>query len=332
MSRFTTALRHGFTLIELLVVIAIIAVLIALLLPAVQQAREAARRTQCKNNLKQIGLALHNYHDTFLMFPIGYTDGSNATDVQDGGWSWQAMILPQLEQTNLAARFDFNFHPHGPNSLPQNLAAVATGLAVFSCPSDIKPDTTVLHGDTANGTVATSSYCGSLGMFDAQPGIATTNPPGPDRRMTSGLFTINVSRRIRDIPDGTSNTFAVGEVTWGPQSAGGQSDRNTLYGSVTASGRAQSDVRNVVGGPWNHLRCARYKINVPTVQAWQAFHSRHAGGGQFLLCDGSVRFVSESIEHNETQFNVSIFNGGTQVPALYQRLAGRDDGLVTSDF
>src|SRR3954463_8669310 len=101
--------RFGFTLIELLVVIAIIAILIALLLPAVQQAREAARRTQCKNNLKQIGLALHNYHDVFGCIPPGYIDigTPNSPTVYDGGWSWASMILPQIDQAPLFNSFDF---------------------------------------------------------------------------------------------------------------------------------------------------------------------------------------------------------------------------------
>ena len=90
----------------------------------------------------------------------------------------------------------------------------------------------------------------------------------------------------------------------------------------------------MVGGPWNHLRCNRFKLNVPAVQAWQAFHSRHVGGGHFLMLDGAVRFVSDNIAHTETQWNVSIFNGtgGTEVPGIYQRLAGRDDGLVIGEF
>jgi len=329
--------RPGFTLIELLVVIAIIAVLIALLLPAVQQAREAARRSQCKNNLKQIGLALHNYEETFRVFPIGYTDNSTAAGVQDGGWSWQVMILPQLEQTALFNSFDLNVHPHGPLSSPGNIASIRKTLAVFSCPTDVKPATTVFFNDPDKSTLATSSYAGSVGMFDAQPGVGT--PPGPDPRMTSGLFTINVSRKIRDITDGLSNTIAVGEMTWGPQALGGQSDRNTLYGSVVDGGQAQVNVRNVIGGPWNHLRCARYKINIPAVQAWQAFHSRHVGGGQFLMLDGSVRFVSDTIAHTETQYAFSIFNpkvaaqtSTPETPGLYQRLHGRDDGLVQGEF
>lgn len=330
--------RPAFTLIELLVVIAIIAVLIALLLPAVQQAREAARRSQCKNNLKQIGLALHNYEEIHRGFPIGYTDNSTASGVQDGGWSWQVMILPQLDQTALFNSFDLNIHPHGPTSSPGNLAAIQRPLQVFSCPTDVKPVTTVMFNDAANNTVATSSYAGSLGMFDAQPGAAS-NPPGPDVRMTSGVFSINISRKIRDITDGLSNTIAVGEITWGPQAAGGQSDRNTLYGSVLESGQAQVNVRNVVGGPWNHLRCARYKVNVPAVQGWQSFHSRHVGGGHFLMLDGSVRFISETIAHTETQYAYSIFNpnvasqtSNPETPGLYQRLHGRDDGLVIGEF
>ena len=135
--------RRGFTLIELLVVIAIIAILIALLLPAVQQAREAARRTQCKNNLKQIGLALHNYHDTFLMFPHAIffypTPAGNAA-ANIPAWAWSAMILPQIEQTNLYNTLNLGPVPfQTAANTPATLNLLQTPLAAFRCPTDVTP-------------------------------------------------------------------------------------------------------------------------------------------------------------------------------------------------
>ncbi|HET6425668.1 MAG TPA: DUF1559 domain-containing protein, partial [Planctomycetaceae bacterium] len=167
----------GFTLIELLVVIAIIAILIALLLPAVQQAREAARRTQCRNNLKQIGLALHNYHDNFNVFPMGYSDTVAGANERNGaGWSWQTFILPQIDHGTIYNRFNFSTTPYNNtyNGSPiDNQSLVATPLTVFSCPSDTKPATAANNGGAANvaagqGTAAaaTTSYVGCRGAFN----------------------------------------------------------------------------------------------------------------------------------------------------------------------
>ncbi|HUQ71374.1 MAG TPA: DUF1559 domain-containing protein, partial [Planctomycetaceae bacterium] len=170
--------RRGFTLIELLVVIAIIAILIALLLPAVQQAREAARRTQCRNNLKQLGLALHNYHDNFNIFPMGFSDVVAGNAERNGsGWAWSAMVLPYLDQAPLYNQFNFNVTPYNcvncAAPITGNQALVGTQLAAFSCPSDVKPATAANNGGAANtsasqGTaaIATSSYMGCRGSFN----------------------------------------------------------------------------------------------------------------------------------------------------------------------
>jgi len=334
--------RRGFTLIELLVVIAIIAVLIALLLPAVQQAREAARRTQCKNNLKQLGLALHNYHDTFNRFPPGYIDGGMPGN-RPGGWSWQAQILPQLEQGPLFSKFNFSFQPHGtpgatvPRSDPagNNQAGVATPQAAFSCPSDIKPPTASIHTSGEQGyvaAIATSSYCGNMGAFGGMPcdDSTPTNITVPKRN--NGLFVVNLARKMGDLIDGTSNTFAVGEVTWIDPGNGSTetSTLQTLYGSVGQNGRANcGNEGRLQPGPFRHVRAASNRINTP-INPHKAFHSRHTGGAQFLLGDGSVRFVSDNIEHNDT--TISEYNNGTKILGLYQRLAAMDDGLVVGDF
>ncbi|WP_437187569.1 DUF1559 domain-containing protein [Planctomicrobium sp. SH668] len=334
--------RSGFTLIELLVVIAIIAVLIALLLPAVQQAREAARRSQCKNNLKQIGLALHNYHDTFNALPIGFTD-TNLANVhaatKDGGWSWRSMILPQLEQSTLFNQFDFNAHPFG--QLPAeagNTIVSRTPLAVFSCPSDPKP-TARKTGNTAPGStstgngvvegIATASYVGNAGPFhhilceDTSP--APTNPV-----RNVGPFGVNISKNFRVVTDGLSNTFFAGETTVLA------SANNLLYGALTNNGGANcTNVAEHTPGGFDGLRTALRKLNPPASvgQPWRAFHSAHVGGANFLMGDGSVRFISENIDHTSATFQpnqpdpfqYSLF--GT-----YQKLSAVGDGQVIGEF
>ncbi|MBA4032130.1 MAG: prepilin-type cleavage/methylation domain-containing protein [Planctomyces sp.] len=332
--------RAAFTLIELLVVIAIIAILIALLLPAVQQAREAARRTQCRNNLKQLGLALHNYHDITNRFPIGYLDTltTNTAAGQDGGWSWQASILAQLDQTPLYNKIDFRYHPHGKvgiGTVQSNLDVVSTPLAAFSCPSDLKPATRTMHAPANNGyieNIATSSYAGVLGAFDGEPCESNGASSSSITTRNNGLFVPNTSRQIRDITDGTSNVIAVGEVTWGPGADGGQSLNNTLYGSVTQAGG--TNCANVAGGdtagPFQHTRSTRKKMNGPNGPE-RAFHSRHTGGAHFLFADGSVRFISENIQHDNTNFTAA--NPNINGPfGVYQQIAAINDGQVTGEY
>ena len=194
--------KRGFTLIELLVVIAIIAILIALLLPAVQQAREAARRTQCKNNLKQFGLALHNYEGTFGMFPM--TNAQNYLP-NTQGFSPQARLLPYMEQTNLQNLLDFTqpaftgpFNALVPN--PQFASAFATPLQVMLCPSD--------PAETQNTGAGGAVYSGLNYMISYGSG---TNANYDLRWRTDGICYENSNAKIRDITDGTSNTVIMSE-------------------------------------------------------------------------------------------------------------------------
>ena len=323
---------RGFTLIELLVVIAIIAVLIALLLPAVQQAREAARRSQCKNNLKQIGLALHNYHDTFTLFPPGYIDGG--VHPRDGGWSWQAQILPQLELGNIFDSLNYNLPPHGPTAIAgTNGNFTREPVAVFSCPSDPKPETDRMHGSGAASfqeEYATSSYCGVIGAFE--PSHACANDGGPPRNRLTGLFTINKCRSMGDIVDGTSNVLVVGEVTWGTED--GASTNNFIYGSVKMGGEADCSNISATGcSPYTGMRATREKINAPVNNDWRNFHSRHTGGAQFLLGDGSVRFISENINNTVAPFGgANGYQANPRNIGTYQRLGSINDGLVAGEF
>ncbi|WP_010587533.1 DUF1559 domain-containing protein [Schlesneria paludicola] len=350
-----TAVRcrcRGFTLIELLVVIAIIAVLIALLLPAVQQAREAARRTQCKNNLKQIGLALHNYHDVYQVFPMGFTDTvmGNSETIGDG-WAWSVFLLPQLDQGSLYNQFDFSKTPYSCvtcGTIPTgNQALIATSLPAFRCPSDVGPSVISNNpGNAAAGkgtnAVALSNYMASAGPFDGKPCVASatdaTIPVSEVRNI--GLFRINTSLGFRDITDGTSNVLAVGEVRYianGTDTTGSTygSSRQFIYGNVTTGGGPLCSNN----GPGNnglhlHARWTREKINPPLLSANnvdRAFHSLHTGGAQFLIADGSVRFISDSINHTNTDYVASPSNLSGPY-GTYQQLSGVNDGQVISDF
>jgi prepilin-type N-terminal cleavage/methylation domain-containing protein len=339
----TGRVRRGFTLIELLVVIAIIAILIALLLPAVQQAREAARRTQCRNSLKQIGLALHNYHDTALSFPMGFIDTQTVTTaVQDGGWAWQSMILAQIDQAPLYNLIDFRYHPFGPGMDPagNNKRACSTPLEVFKCGSDDeKPPTRPLNANN-NGTdaLATSSYMGCFGAFDGSPCDISVPPRVTTPKSNNGLFVVNETRQIRDITDGTSNVIAVGEVAWNDLimigTANHGSDRNFMYGNVGNMGGAQCDGTGAnTAGAHNHLRGTRKKMNGPLIGGGLhlAFHSSHTGGAHFLLGDGSVRFISENIDHSGTNVGGMLQNLNGAY-GTYQRLGAINDGQVVGEF
>ncbi|MDB5344629.1 MAG: Prepilin-type N-terminal cleavage/methylation protein [Schlesneria sp.] len=332
--------RPGFTLIELLVVIAIIAVLISLLLPAVQQAREAARRSQCKNNLKQIGLAMHNYHDIYNRIPMGYIDTAapTAAATEDGGWSWAAQILPQLDQAALAAKFDFRFHPHGVLANETgNTAAGTTPLQVFSCPSDVKPPTRKSGSSdpaatsTANGivpAVATSSYVGSSGPFDANFCDQTAAAYQSVRAV--GAFRVNIGLGFQSFTDGLSNSILVGETHWM------QTRNNMLYGSLQNAGGADcTDLSEFRTNPYNHLRSTNCYMNATAVRFpskyFTAFASMHVGGSHFLMGDGSVRFISDNIENTSTNFSDPGVTANGPF-GLYQRLSAIADGQTLGEF
>ena len=340
---------RGFTLIELLVVIAIIAVLIALLLPAVQQAREAARRTQCRNNLKQLGLALHNYHDTNQMFPMGLSDTvwGNTETIGDG-WAWGVAILPYLDRATLFNQFNFNTTPYNCDtcgSIPAgNQALVATPVSAFSCPTDPHPTVVPNNaGSAATGkgatAVATSSYMGSAGPFDGLPCVQNGTSAISEAR-NIGMFQVNAGRNFRDLTDGSSNVFAVGEVRYIPNgkdltATPFGSDRQFIYGHVTTGGGPKCDNNGVNNnGMHNHNRWTRHKLNGPllaTAALERAFHSSHVGGAHFLMGDGSVRFIGENIDHTNTNYVASPSNLGGPY-GIYQRLSAINDGQVVSDF
>ncbi len=293
---------HGFTLIELLVVIAIIAILIALLLPAVQQAREAARRTQCRNNLKQIGLALHNYHDVHLVFPPGYIAGQVAeTDpasVETGtGFAWGVMILPQLEQTALFDHFDFN----EVTTDAHNLEHGQTRLVAFRCPSDPAPELFTVTDGTQDYDVASANYVGIYGYGDV-----TLWPGRPDG---AGILYRNSGTRLRDVTDGTSNTMLVGErrhahqfVPGMPEVAANATWYAALPGAFRPAGMPMPDVgpASLVLGHVGQTMPSGATMHHPpnTTNMIVNFSSAHTGGMHFLMADGSVHFLSENVDYN----------------------------------
>ena len=330
--------KSAFTLVELLVVIAIIGILVGLLLPAVQAAREAARRMQCSNNLKQIGLALLNYELSHKKFPIGFRDTASTGNLLfDGGWSWAAALLPFIEQNSLYNSLDMRFHPYGTGSDPagQNALAMSVVLPGFRCPSDAAPATTGNNGSNANGTaaIAVSSYCGVLGAFDGQ-WCQVSGGVNVRGVRNHGLLVVNESRSISAVTDGTSNVLAVGEVSWRPLVEGEGSVRQYILGNITTSGGplcTNSGPSN--NGAHMHLRTARHKLNGPqaTGEKQKAFHSYHTGGAHFVFVDGSVHFISEAIEHTNTNFGAAgVSEFGPY--GLYQKIASIDDGEPRPDL
>ena len=294
--------RRGFTLIELLVVIAIIALLIALLLPAVQQAREAARRTQCKNNLKQIGLALHNYHNVHNTFPSGWIAIDLTTSLPNAheginGAGWATMILPYIEQANLYTQFNANVAIH----TPLNTAFLNNTLATFRCPSDPQPDRWEIEEEGNPGTVIAelpiANYVGSWGTVELDdcensPGNAPVLPSG--QCIGDGMFYHNSKVRIRDITDGTTNTYMVGE-------------RRTK----AVDGWYSTWPGMVAEGEEAFQRILGVSDHVPNdpVAHFDDFSSLHTGGTQFVMGDGSCRFISESIDKGVYQALATIQGG-----------------------
>ncbi len=281
------AKRGAFTLIELLVAIAIIAVLIALLVPAVQQVRAAAARTQCQNNLKQLGLALQAYHDGNKYFPPGYTSGVDSQGNDTGtGWGWAAYILPQLEQGALYGMIRFN----QPIEAAVNSGARVTPVTVYVCPADGAPPTwTVNKHDSAGNpmgticSVATANYIGVFGVSE----------PGVDGE---GIFYRDSKINLQDVTDGTSTTLMVGEryQRW---------CEATWVGAVTGATQippsgspAQFEVGNSAGMILGHTFEGTGGPGTPDTEI-NGFASLHAGGAHFLFVDGHVQFLRTAMDH-----------------------------------
>ena len=312
---------RGFTLIELLVVIAIIAVLIALLLPAVQQAREAARRTQCKNNLKQYGLGLANYHDVHGIFPIGGTGGCCAVPPALG---FQPRLLAFLDQGPLFKQIDFSLTDATAQVLSNGQRVGLKVFPVAVCPS-VGSSSNPLNG------WGQSSYDGSLGSQGNVSVSGTCNPyqtfaqfvnPNNGDTLIAGQVSGMGSRDgpsigIRDVTDGTSNTIHMGEVlpACNDHSAGGMWHSNGMGNFHSSTIVPINDFTTCSWAAPSQIRVAGCSNPNNWNISW-GFRSQHVGGAHFLFVDGSVRFLSENIDHAKT----------------FQRLGGRADGQSVGEF
>jgi len=327
---------RGFTLIELLVVIAIIAVLVALLLPAVQQAREAARRTQCKNNLKQIGLALQNYHDTSLVFPVG----SNATATGWGDSFWVG-LLPYIEQGNIFNKWDMNTAQIGWIDGNANNGALVNGITfqAMLCPSSTYAPLGQARGNAPNG-LCIPEYVGLAGTGTAFTlGSATYSDP-TIKGGTNGTYSlggvlamygpgVRFCFSIRDVTDGTSNTLVVGEQSDflqdstnnltkydGRSSGGGLYGYGFCMGAVT-NGAAWPQERQF--GLTTIIYPPGYKVTVGQIygdmNANMPVQSAHSGAVQCVAADGSVKAINNNVNY-----------------ATFQGLVTRSDGLVLGDY
>lgn len=332
--------RRAFTLIELLVVIAIIAVLIALLLPAVQQAREAARRTQCKNNLKQMGLALHNYHDVFNMFPPGVI-------ATGGGWgmSWYMRILPYVDQAPVFNKLTFSGGNYGwaytgiseGNANGQLLKGISLNFAL--CPSS--PMSPLQTGDIP---ITSPQYYGISGIVD---GNGVTNAPGrttpccgccggqqsTGTLSSSGMLVPTEGIKLSAVTDGSSNSAIVGEASMFIWNNGGTSKTvqvNGVHGIMMGTSTLAT-VAGMNGGMFErcfNITTVRYSPNQAVQDSNASFpgvgnnfginnplNSAHTGGIHILLGDGATRFISDNIDMS-----------------TLKRLCSRDDGQVVGEF
>lgn len=335
----------GFTLIELLVVIAIIAILIALLLPAVQQAREAARRSQCNNNLKQLGLALHNYHDVYNVFPPGCRFARNGGN-PDWGMSYWISILPYIEQAPLYNKLDLNVDPGFP-AAGFNFATLSGAIPVVGlCPSSPLPPSTSITAGGNTGNFFISSYVGVSGVatgpttfnWAAETGTGTYGIAA-----RSGILIPNGKIGIRDVTDGTSNTALIGEQSDYGNANGTRVDlrsgqnHSSWMGTACASppgsgsgydGRWAGDNRawavtavrfapgtkDMTGGRYGNIwsdgnGTTSEGLNHP-------IQSIHAGGSIMLMADGHCKFVSD---------NVDFLN-------VFIPVCAKSDGLVIGEF
>lgn len=264
--------RTGFTLIELLVVLAVIGILVALLLPAIQAAREAGRRMQCQNNLRQVGLGMQTYHDTFSMFPAGCVSTSNFV-------SGFASVLPYMESGNLYDAYDFNLY----YTDPYNVAVSQQEIPMFLCPS--MPLPREVPSNACGETGGPSSYLLSEGTDDYM-------------KQNDGVFGLvwpaygfgNKPISMRDILDGTSNTIAVGETTYD------MPDYMWPSSSPCAGQVRHGTARWIVGYPKIALGTTLKPFNLHAAAGNGGFQSMHPGGVNFTISDGSVRLIADDID------------------------------------
>ena len=329
--------RRGFTLIELLVVIAIIAILIALLLPAVQQAREAARRTQCTNNMKQIGLALHNYHDAFNTFPFGTRGGRTWTQVGiKDGTNWRVALLPYLDQGPVYQNLDFSGSFGAGTSdavayMGGNEVLKGLVVQVYLCPSstlEMFPQSYV-NNTGGNGTFNNQGRglgIQYVGIQGAAPQFTWSQSGyrdcGHGWSCDQGMMTVNETKGIRDAIDGASNTIVIAEQSGLTQ---GHNRTSNYYGGWSGARQLGMTISSTTCSDFwqTGTTCIRHPPNSNIGDAGNGhpyrnntvINSFHTGGVFVLLGDGSVRFLSENVDFQ-----------------TLKKLAIRNDGQVIGEF
>lgn len=294
--------KSGFTLIELLVVIAIIAILIALLVPAVQKVREAAARLQCQNNLKQMALALHGYHDNYKVLPAGVED---STGPYPGCYlSFNVFILPFIDQTPLYGKFNFKKSYDDASNIPNGL----TPPPPYQCPSSVQKYTQYGSGEWASGAITyTTHYYGVNGPEGTNPttgklyGVLTTNQGDI---ATQGILGLGSKVKLSTITDGTSNTLMLGEMSWTDANYYRVWHRGTYSDGQLRDTTCCRNVANAMHStPYNGSNNANNT----------SFGSEHGGGGaNFAFADGTVRWMSANITLG-TYLSLSSYNGGETV-------------------
>ena len=305
--------RPGFTLVELLVVIAIIGVLVALLLPAVQAAREAARRTSCGNNIRQLGLAAQNFHDTMGYLPPSRL-ANNSADLTTTNWmTWAVVILPYIEQANFADAWDLrkSYESHPETTTKQAVAA-------FFCPSRRAPNT-FFSTDTPAGALSDYAACGGRGPNDGVNvnGVIHENANGA---MTCARWTLNPAKNqivnwrgvvsLSSITHGTSNTFLIGEKHVRRDTKFGTLEDRSVYTSKNDNNyRRFAGVDHTDGKQYAIARHVLNADNTAKTIDNRSFGSWHPAGCHFVLCDGSVKFVKENTDIDTLSYYAQINDG-----------------------
>ena len=344
--------KSGFTLVELLVVIAIIGILVALLLPAVQAAREAARRTQCVNNMKQLGLAVHNYHDTYpsgAIPPLYLCRGTGATSRNNSQWSWKTLILPFMEQENALQALEMDKYALSQiiDSPGSKQAILQSVIDSHRCPSDDGPPLSQYSGhyyrDSAGAQLSwqptASNYVASVdswgvtqnggGFFRAAGGPASADNAVGDQMdcdLANGWANETEALTFASILDGLANTIMVGERGFrvyrdDPGVGTSATKYYTAYGSSVFNHRFFNNHHTAAAGAYGFNSTTHYNTSTAPC-GWcpvYAFSSQHPGGANFTLGDGSVSFIVNTVEFSRT-------NNNSAINSTMERLLERNDG------
>lgn len=329
---------QGFTLIELLVVIAIIGILISLLVPAVQKVREAAARTTCTNNLKQIGIALHSYHDQQLKLPPGYVDGNtNPDSTPDNdvgpGWGWASFLLPYLEQDNVFNQINFS----QPVGMGVNAQISMLPLKIYQCPADAYFEPQVLNVYDSNynliAQVAHANYVACNGWEECFNGAGGDPQPGPGADGLAGLFGFsgrgaffrNSKIRLTDVSDGLTNTIFIGErsgnhslSTWTGAVPGGRCPAWMAGQTVNSAPPGPAYDNADFGEAFVLAHCNATHLPSADIPIFDpdTFYSMHSPqGANFLFGDGSVHYLTRAVN-----------------PTTYQALSTIAGGEVANDW